>query len=40
MEGTEEVGEFVEDPGKEGRRCVYARDLLQGCGAGGSSLWV
>ena len=40
MEGTKEVVENVKHPVKVGCRCVYARDLLQVCGIGGSSLWV
>ena len=40
MEFMEEVGADVEDTGKGEGICTDVRDILQGCGSGGSPIWV
>ena len=40
MEGTEELDTDDEDNGMGGRHTTGLRDVLQGGGTGGSSIWV
>ena len=40
MDGAEELGTDGKDSGRGGRQPTGLRDVLQGGGAGGSSIWV
>ena len=40
MEGTEEMGTDVEDPGNGRGKKEDVRNFFKGCGPGGYSLWV